>query len=97
MTVLAELSIFPMDKGTSLGSYVARAVQVIRNSGLEYQLGPMGTCLQGEWAEVMQTVQECFQELEKDCDRIYLTLKLDYRKGKTDLLQYKVRSVQEKI
>lgn len=97
MTVLAELSIFPMDKGISLGSYVARAMQVIRNSGLEYQLGPMGTCLQGEWAEVMQTVQECFQELEQDCDRIYLTLKVDCHKGKTDLLQGKVRSVQEKI
>ncbi|MGM0424508.1 MAG: MTH1187 family thiamine-binding protein [Thermodesulfobacteriota bacterium] len=97
MTTLAELSIFPLDKGVSLGPYVARVLEVIKRSGLEYQLGPMGTCLQGDFAEVMQTVQECYQELEKDCQRIYLTLKMDCRQDSKDPLRSKVRSVEERL
>jgi uncharacterized protein (TIGR00106 family) len=97
MTALAELSIFPLDKGVSLGPYVARVLQVIQRSGLEYQLGPMGTCLQGDFERVLQTVQECYQELEKDCQRVYLTLKMDCRQGSQDPLHSKVSSVEAKL
>lgn len=89
MSVIAELSIFPMDKGVSMSPYVARVITVIRNSGLDYQLGPMGTAIEGEWNEVMQTVSACYKELEQDCDRIYLTLKVDSRKGRTSGLKGK--------
>ncbi|MFP4480685.1 MAG: MTH1187 family thiamine-binding protein [Desulfohalobiaceae bacterium] len=97
MTALAELSIFPLDKGVSLGPYVARVLKVIQNSGLEYELGPMGTCLQGEFEQVMQTVKDCYQELEQDCQRVYLTLKMDCRKDRQDPLHSKVSSVQENL
>ncbi|SIN70044.1 MTH1187 family thiamine-binding protein [Halodesulfovibrio marinisediminis] len=97
MSVIAALSIFPMDKGVSLSPYVARALTVIKESGLAYELGPMGTAIEGEWDEVMQTVSACYKELEQDCDRIYLTLNIDSRKGRTNGLKGKPASVAAKL
>jgi uncharacterized protein YqgV (UPF0045/DUF77 family) len=57
----------------------------------------MGTCVEGEWNEVMSLVDRCFQELQKDCNRINLALKADYRKGPAGRLKSKVESVKEKL
>ena len=97
MSVLAELSIAPHGKGESVSAYVARAVRVLRESGLPCALNPMGTCIEGEWDEVMDAVSRCYRELEPDCGRIYLVLKVDCRKGATDRLHGKVQSVEDKL
>ncbi len=97
MSVIVEFSIFPMDKGESLSPYVARALKLIQDSGLPYELNPMGTCVEGEWREVMALVDRCFQALEKDCNRINLSLKADYRKGPAGRMKSKVISVTEKL
>ena len=97
MSVIVEISIFPMDKGESVSTYVSRAIKIIHDSGLSYQLNPMGTCIEGEWRDVMDVVDRCFQDLEKDCTRINLSLKADYRKGTSNRLESKVSSVNEKL
>lgn len=97
MSVIVEFSIFPMDKGESLSPYVARALQIIQDSGLPYELNPMGTCVEGEWSDVMALVDRCFQELQKDCNRINLALKADYRKGPAGRLKGKIESVKAKL
>ena len=95
--VLAELSIWPMDKGESVGAYVARALAVIEQSGLDYRLGPMGTTIEGEWEPVMAVVSQCFRELARDCNRISCSLKIDYRKGHSGRLESKVASVKKNM
>ncbi len=97
MSVLIDFSIFPVDKGTSVSPYVARAVAIIKASGLSHALGPMGTCIEGEWPAVMDVVNRCFEDLQADCHRIYCTIKADYRQGAVDRLQGKVRSVDRKL
>jgi uncharacterized protein (TIGR00106 family) len=97
MSVIVEFSIFPLDKGESLSRHVARALKIIKDSGLPYELNPMGTCVEGEWNEVMALVDRCFQELHKDSGRVYLALKADYRKGPSGRLKSKVESVREKL
>ena len=97
MSVIVEFSIFPMDKGESLSPYVARAFELIQDSGLPYELNPMGTCVEGEWHEVMALVDQCFRALEKDCNRINLSLKADYHKGPAGRMKAKVASVKGKL
>ncbi len=97
MSLIVEFSIFPMDKGESVSPYVARAFKIIQDSGLPYELNPMGTCVEDEWSEVMSLVDRCFQALQKDCNRINLALKADYRKGPAGRLKSKVASVREKL
>ncbi|WP_326923837.1 MTH1187 family thiamine-binding protein [Desulfonatronum thiodismutans] len=97
MNVLAELSIFPMDKGDSLAPYVARAVAIIQQSGLAYTFGPMSTVIEGHWDQVVDVVGRCQADLATDCDRILVYLRLDCRRGRKDAIGSKVRSVEAKL
>ena len=95
--LLAEFSIWPMDKGESVGKYVARALDIVDKSGLPYKLGPLGTCIEGEWPAVMAVIQRCYEELAKDSNRIACTLKMDWRKGRTGALDSKVQTVEKEL
>lgn len=97
MSTIVHLSIFPVDKGEHLSGYVARAVRIIRESGLPYHLGAMGTTIEGEWPAVMDVVNRCFRELQKDCGRIIVNLKADYKKDAEGRMTAKVMSVEEKL
>jgi uncharacterized protein (TIGR00106 family) len=95
--LLAEFSIWPMDKGESVGRYVAKALDVIDRSGLPYKLGPLGTCIEGEWHEVMGVIQRCYEALAEDSNRIACTVKMDWRKGQSGRLDAKVQSVEKAL
>jgi len=97
MSVIINFSVFPLDKGESLSNHVARAIKIIEESKLPYELTAMGTSIEGEWSEVMAVVDKCFQALAKDCNRVYLGLKADYRKGPAGRLESKVASVKQKL
>ena len=94
MSAMAEFSIFPLDKGDSLSEYVARAVKIVKDSGLTYRFGPMGTSIEGEWDEVMRVIDNCFEELKQDCGRIHLTVRIDYREKGGARMERKVKSVE---
>jgi uncharacterized protein (TIGR00106 family) len=95
--LLAEFSIWPMDKGESVGKYVARALDIVDRSGLAYKLGPLGTCIEGEWPAVMAVIQQCYEELAKDSNRIACTVKMDWRQGRSGALESKVQTVEEAV
>ena len=97
MNVLVHFSIFPLDKGEHLSHYVARAVRIIEESGLTYEMSAMGTTIEGDYGDVMDLVKRCFEALSADCDRILMNMKLDYKKDKTGLISSKVASVVSKI
>jgi uncharacterized protein (TIGR00106 family) len=97
MSVLAQFSIFPVDKGEGVGEYVSKAVKVIRDSGLPYSVGPMGTCMEGEWEDVIGVISDCFEMMKNDSDRIYMTISADYRKNGFDRIEGKVESVMKRI
>ena len=50
--VLLEMSITPLGKGESVSQYVAECVELVEQSGLDYELHAMGTIVEGELDEV---------------------------------------------
>ena len=97
MSAMAFVSIAPLGEEESVSKYVARAVRVIKDSGLEWRLTPMGTIIEGENpASVLRVINEAIEELD-DCNRISVSIKMDYRKDKSDRMAAKVESVMEKI
>src|SRR5262245_34686174 len=95
--VLLEFSIAPLEKGTSVGEYVARSLKLIDESGLDYRLHAMGTIVEGEIDEVLELLKKCFETMAADCERITCTAKLDYRRGHSGRLNAKVASVEQKL
>jgi uncharacterized protein (TIGR00106 family) len=94
---LMEFSITPMGKGESVGQYVAQSLEIIDRSGLDYQLHAMGTTVEGELEPLLNLLQQCFESLEKESDRITCTAKFDYRRQAEGRLAKKVASVEEKV
>ncbi len=95
--VLLEFTMSPTGKGESLSPYVSRVLNVIDKSGITYRLTPMGTILEGSWDEVMGVVKDCFNELQSDCPRIGVYIKIDYREGKKSRMESKIESLENKL
>ena len=95
--VLLEFAMAPAGQGESVSAYVARVIDVIDRSGVSYRLTPMGTILEGEWDAVMGVVTACFRELEGDCARIGVNLKVDYRRGQDSRLESKIAKVEQRL
>ena len=92
--VLLDFSMTPLGKGESVSTYVARCMEVVAASGLDYRLHAMGTTLEGELDQVLDVVRRCFEALETDCNRISCSIKIDYRKGPAGRLDSKVQKIQ---
>ncbi len=95
--ILLEFSMSPLGKGESVGKYVARSLEIIDRSGVQYRLNPMGTVLEGDWDQVFGVVKRCYERMRRDCNRISCTIKVDYRKGHTGRLSGKVASVEKQL
>ncbi len=99
MSVLMEFSIFPTDQGESVSVHVSEVIRMIRESGVDYRLTPMGTIIETEeLAEALTIVEKAGAILQgRNCRRIYSAVKLDIRADKNGRLEQKVRSVEQKI
>ena len=98
MSVVLEFAIFPTDHGESKSKYVARVIEMIKQSGVPYEFTAMGTIIETPTVEEgLNIVKKAYEILEVDCNRIYSTIKIDYRKGYKNRLKQKIASVESKL
>ena len=95
--VLLEMSITPLGKGESVSQYVAECVELVDQSGLDYELHAMGTIVEGELDQVLDLLRRCLEQVARHSDRVTCSAKLDYRRGHSGRLKSKVASVEEKL
>lgn len=97
--MLAAFSIAPTtsDADGSVSAAVARAVQVVRDSGLPNETTSMFTTVEGEWDEVMAVVKRAVDVVAESSSRVSLVLKADIRPGFTGQLTAKVERVEEAL
>ncbi|GAA3969839.1 MTH1187 family thiamine-binding protein [Thermobifida alba] len=92
--MIVAFSVTPMGVGESVAPAVARAVRVVRDSGLPYRTDAMFTSVEGEWDEVMDVVRRAVEAAGEGAPRVSLVLKADIREGVTDGLTSKVEAVE---
>ena len=98
MSVLLEFAMFPTDKGESVSEYVGRILKVIDEEGHPYTLTAMGTIIEVQSLDdALKIVEKAYRQLEKDCNRVYSTIKLDIRNGSAGRLKQKIVSVEKKV
>ena len=95
--VLLEFSMAPLGQGESVSAPVARVIDVIDQSGLPYQLTPMGTIVEGEWADCIALMTRCLETLTPDCPRISVAMRADYRAGPAGRLKSKTARIEERL
>ena len=94
--MLVEFSILPVGKGESLSEYIAKVVEIVAKSSLPYKVTEMGTFVEGEWDDVFSLIKRCHKVLLGESARLVTTIKIDDRKGKADLLNTRLTSLETK-
>jgi len=95
--MVVNFSIVPIGKGSSLSSEIAEVLKIVDESGLNYKLHAMGTILEGDWDEIFRLIKKCHKTLLRSSDRIVTTITIDDRKGYTDRITNKVKSIERKL
>ena len=94
MRVSVDLCLVPLGVGVSLGPSIALCQKVIKDSGLDHQLGPDGTAIEGEWDDVFACVRACHERLHQEgVLRIHATLRVNTRIDRSQSFRDKVNSV----
>lgn len=93
--LLAQLSVYPIGSGISLGTYVRKGVKIIEESGYNYQVGGMSTSIEApglkELFELVEKIRQA--QIEAGAERVIIELKVDDRRDKDATLQGKIDSV----
>ena len=98
MSVLMNFAMFPTDKGGSVSQYVSRIIKLIRRTHHRNQLTAMGTLVETETlTEALALIDEAYKTLEEDCQRVYVNVTIDIRKGNLGRIDDKVRSIEDKL
>lgn len=95
--MIVEFDTYPMGQVSGLGKEIAKIEKIIASSGLDYQLTAMGTIIEGDWEEVMETIKKCHHRLKQDHERVETHIKIDDHADKTGRIKGKVDSVKENI
>ncbi|MGA5422523.1 MTH1187 family thiamine-binding protein [Streptomyces lavendulocolor] len=95
--MIVAFSVTPLGVGEEVGSHVAEAVRVVRESGLPHRTDAMFTSVEGDWDEVMDVVRRAVAAVEARAPRVSLVLKADIRPGVTDGLTAKVETVERHL
>jgi uncharacterized protein (TIGR00106 family) len=96
--MLAEISVFPLDKGGSgLSEYVSQSIKIIRESGLDYEMHALGTLVEGPGDEVFTLIRKLHENMASQSDRVMMNIKIDDRKGVSGAIRKKVQSVKDRI
>lgn len=76
---------------------VARAVAIVRESGLPNETTAMFTTIEGEWDEVFDVIKRATAAVEEVSPRVSLVIKADIRPGQTGMLTQKMKSLEEAL
>ncbi len=96
---MVEISIVPVGtKSPSVSAYVARAIEILEKSGLKYELGPMGTVIEGDLDIILKVAAEMHRStFDAECLRVVTNLKIDERRDKPMSMQGKIRAVKKRL
>lgn len=93
--ILAQLSVYPIGEGVSLGRFVKKGIKIIEDSGYTYQVGGMSTSLEApDLKALFKLIEQIHQaQLDEGAERVILELKVDDRHDKQATLEGKIKSV----
>ncbi|GLY65911.1 thiamine-binding protein [Amycolatopsis taiwanensis] len=97
--MIVAFSVSPAgDPEGGVSEAVARAVRVVRDSGLPNSTNAMFTNIEGSWDEVMDVVKRAVEAAGEGAPRVSLVLKADIRPGyDSGQLDEKVQRVEKRL
>lgn len=79
--MIAEIRITPVGRSEDFPRLVARAVEVVAESKLQYHVHAMGTTVEGTLDEILETFRRLHESARKHSSRLLMELAIDDRAG----------------
>lgn len=92
--MLVELNINPLGRGTHLSHDLGEVLKVIDDAGVPYLLTPLGTCIEGEWDQVMPLIKRCHEMARSMSPHVFTTLRIEDEEGATNKIKENGASVE---
>lgn len=94
--MIAQLSVYPVGEGTSLGRFVRKGVRVIEESGYTFEVGGMSTAIEvpdlDALFDIIKKVHAA--HLAEGAQRLIIDLKVDDRRDKNATIETKKASAK---
>ena len=95
---VAQMTVIPVGTGASISKYVARAVKIVAESGLKYELSAMTTVVEGELDSILALTKKVHESaFEGGAVRVLTSLSVDERRDKELTIDGKKAAVKEKL
>jgi uncharacterized protein (TIGR00106 family) len=96
MEMIVQFSVNPMDS-EHISEDINKITAYLDKIGIDYDVGPIGTSIQGDWDTIMPVIQKCHQMIVRDHARVLTTITIDDHKHKEHSLEAAMTSVAEPI
>lgn len=95
--MLFELTIVPIGGDRSLSDEIAEVIKVIDDSGLVYQLTPSGTCIEGDWDEVMAAIRKCHDRTRQTTSHVITNIRIEDEGDELNQIETNISRVEDKL
>ena len=93
-----EVSVIPIGIGSSVSSYVADCIRVLKKEKVSYELTAMGTNVEGDLKDLVRVALKMHQvPFSRGAQRVVTTIKIDDRRDKKISIAGKKKAVQNKL
>lgn len=96
---IAEINIIPLGTpGPAVGDYIADAVGVLEESGVEFEVTAMGTIVEGELEVILGLARQMHElPFSKGLRRVVTTIRIDDRRDREATAAEKVETVRQRL
>jgi len=96
---IMEVNVIPLGTETpSVGDYVTRAVKVLKEAGVKYEVTSMSTIIEGELDDLFRLGKMMhLATFGKDVNRVVTTLKIDDRRDQKVTMNEKIKKVKRRL
>lgn len=74
--MLVQFSVWPADQ-PHMHADVARVRDILKETGLEFEIGAMGTTIAGDWEAVMDAIRRCHEAVSGQHQRVLTSITID--------------------
>jgi len=95
--MIAEINVVPVGEGAQLTPIVARVVELVASSDVEYEVHAFGTVLRGGPDTVWPLVRGCHELALAHSDRVMTQIRIDDGRGRDTEIGEAAEKVEQEI
>jgi uncharacterized protein YqgV (UPF0045/DUF77 family) len=86
-----------LGRGTHMSHDLAEILKIVDQRGLPYRLTPLGTCIEGQWDEIINLVKDCHARARIISPHVLTTIRIEDEERAAQKLSENVAAVERAV